>query len=111
MYCQDCGREYEGHESGLCASCDQQRRYELASDCELRVGMRVRLVHNVERYPHFVARKGMTGTVSMADMREAVCVRLDEFLPGAEDWDNEVCWYPQNGDDPSADLETVGETQ
>ncbi len=76
----------------------------------MREGTRVRLTCDVERYPHFTARKGMVGTVTMMEMDEAVCVRLDEFLPGAEDWDNEVCWYPQNGDDPSAYLETIKQT-
>jgi hypothetical protein len=43
--CSHCGRENEGSESGLCASCDQQARYERVSED----GKRTVLVHlNVE---------------------------------------------------------------
>jgi hypothetical protein len=70
------------------------------------VGSRVRLVHDVERYPHFIARAGSVGTVVDIGDPQIFAVRLDEFLPGAEGWGNEVHW--QNyADDPSEDLEEV----
>lgn len=53
---------------------------------------RVVLVRDVERYPFFIAPKGSTGTIVHADA-EMIAIRLDEFLPGAEEWDNEVCFY------------------
>jgi hypothetical protein len=71
------------------------------------IGDRVRLVHPVDRYPHFVAAEGMEGTVTQND-DEAFSVRLDITIEGAESWDNEVCWYPSNGDDPSEDIERIG---
>jgi hypothetical protein len=58
----------------------------------LPVGTRVRLTREVERYPHFIAERGRAGVVVEATP-DAVSVRLDEHLPGAEEWDNEVCWY------------------
>jgi hypothetical protein len=66
------------------------------------VGTRVRLTRNVERYPHFVAERGRAGVVVEAT-RDTVSVRMDEHLPGAESWDNEVCWYAfGTGDDARA---------
>ena len=70
------------------------------------VGERVRLLHNVDRYPHFIAPEGAVGTVVSSD-QEVFAVRLDEHLKGAETWANEVCWYPTNGDDPSQDIEAI----
>jgi hypothetical protein len=58
--------------------------------------MRYRLRHDVDRFPHFVARAGMTGTLVEHD-DELVTLRMDDHLPGAEEWDNEVCWYPEDG--------------
>lgn len=68
-------------------------------------GSRVRLKRDVERYPHFVAPEGLTGTVVECE-EEIVSVRLDEPVEGAEEWDNQVHWYPEHGD-PSEDLEIV----
>lgn len=82
-------------------------------------GTRVRLTVDVDRYPHFVAPKGATGTVKNPSRRGglpvhvgdpnifAVC--LDETLAGAEDWNNEVHWWLDNGDDPTADFEVIEE--
>lgn len=55
-------------------------------------GTRVRLRQDVERYPHFVAESGLTGTIVTA-AEERVAVQLDEHLDGAEEWDNRVEWY------------------
>jgi hypothetical protein len=66
----------------------------------------VRLAHDIERYPHFIAPRGALGTLVATD-DATIAVRLDEPLEGAEDWDNEVHWYPQNGDDPRGDLRLV----
>ncbi len=56
---------------------------------------RVRLTRNVERFPHFIARAGMVGTVTEAT-EEIVCIKMDEHLDGAEEWDNEVVWTPED---------------
>lgn len=54
-------------------------------------GDRVFLVHDVERFPHFIARKGLTGTV-LEMSSDLIRVKMDKPLPGAEEWDNEVHW-------------------
>ncbi|HEU4705579.1 MAG TPA: hypothetical protein VFS64_00130 [Solirubrobacterales bacterium] len=55
------------------------------------LGSRGRLRHAVDRFPHFVVETGATGTVTEAT-ESLIALRMDEFLPGAEEWDNEVCW-------------------
>lgn len=60
-----------------------------AQEPPVRAGDRVRLRELVERFPHFEAPAGATGTVTVAD-RGGVWVRLDEHLPGAEEWANEI---------------------
>lgn len=54
-------------------------------------GIRMRLVRDVERWPFFVAPAGAVGTVTYAD-DHTVCLRMDDHLPGAEEWDNEIVW-------------------
>ena len=73
------------------------------------VGARVRLKHDVDRYPHFIAPKGAEGIVVNHDPHDPalVAVRLDEKVEGAEEWENEVHWYFPNGDDPTLDIEEV----
>lgn len=58
----------------------------------MQVGSRVRLVRDVERYPHFVADEGRTGMVTRLD-DDLIAVQLDDPLEGAEEWSNEVRWY------------------
>lgn len=59
------------------------------------VGRRVRLVRSVDRFPDFSVLEGKTGTVVLADMEE-IWVRMDEFIAGAEQWDNQVQWSHSN---------------
>lgn len=54
-------------------------------------GDRVVLARPVERYPHFLAAAGLTGEVVVAEP-ELISVRMDERLPGAEAWENEIEW-------------------
>lgn len=70
-------------------------------------GSRVRLRHAVDRYPHFTAPEGATGTVLGID-GGMFSVQMDAFIPGAEEWENEILWGPRDGDNPSADLEVIG---
>jgi hypothetical protein len=77
----------------------------------LRPGLRVQLRQDVERFPHFIAKAGLKGTVHFANDDGTVCVRMDERLPGAEEWQNEVQWGPDGdalgrADD---DVEVIGE--
>lgn len=69
------------------------------------IGSRVRLRHDVDRFPHFVAPAGALGTVVDPPEPDGTAVRLDEIVEGADDWDNEIHWV--NGDDPEPDLELV----
>ena len=61
----------------------------------IATGDRVRLTVDVERYPHFIARKGMTGIVldtNASDYPQAIAVKLDEHLEGCGEWDNTLLW-------------------
>ena len=67
---------------------------------DVKVGTRWMLRRDVERYPHFIADEGMRGTVTDAS-DSSVCLKMDEHLSGAEEWDNEVVW--SSDDDESAE--------
>jgi hypothetical protein len=54
-------------------------------------GTRFALSAPVERYPHFAAPAGATGTVVYTD-EYVICMHMDEHLLGAETWDNEITW-------------------
>ena len=70
------------------------------------VGTRVRVRHDVWRYPHFIAPAGAEGVVvDVGDSQVLLAVRLDEPVPGAEEWGNEVHWL--EGDEPFRDLEVI----
>jgi hypothetical protein len=74
----------------------------------LPTGTRVALTRDVDRYPHFIAPNGATGTVvDHGDPSIVLAVRLDDRLAGAEDWDNEVHWLDADvelGNDPLDDI-------
>lgn len=74
-----------------------------------RMGDRVRLVQDVERYPHFTAPRGTTGTVTFSDVAPNAQIRLlmlaDKKIRGAEEWQNQIEWAYD--DDPADDLEHV----
>ena len=79
---------------------------------DLTVGTRVRLRHAVDRFPHFLAPAGATGTVTStptADPAGTLCVRMDEIIEGAEEWENEIVWSVGDGDNPLRDLEVLGD--
>lgn len=55
------------------------------------VGARVCLRRDVERFPHFRVAAGAFGTVT--DVSDGnVSVRMDDHVPGAETWANEIVW-------------------
>jgi hypothetical protein len=65
-------------------------------------GARFRLTETVERFPHFRAPAGAAGTVVEA-CPDVICLHMDDYLPGCEDWDNEIVWttnddYDENGE-------------
>jgi hypothetical protein len=50
----------------------------------------------------------MSGTVAeWSD--DIVRVRLDCWVPGAEEWGNEVHWYVLADDDPAHDIAAIGD--
>lgn len=55
------------------------------------VGTRVTLTQEIDRYPHFRLPPGMTGVVSLSD-EGGIWVKMDVYIEGAEDWDNEIQW-------------------
>jgi hypothetical protein len=61
------------------------------------VGARARLSRLVERYPHFSIDSGATGTITESS-DDLISLRMDRHVEGAEDWDNEVCWAPEDGE-------------
>lgn len=63
----------------------------LAGGKRVKVGDRVELARDVDRYDAFIAKKGLRGTISEIS-EYVVTVLLDEHLDGAEEWDNNVCW-------------------
>jgi len=70
-------------------------------------GTRVRLTHELWRYPHFIADEGMVGTV-VERSYDLFAVRMDRRLEGAEEWANEIHWYPQNCDEwPEEEIEVL----
>ncbi len=101
--CPTCGATdaYKSPFSGRleCRVCDAVAR-------RPKVGARVRLRQDVDRYPHFIAREGSTGVVSHSD-DENFWVKLDDHLDGAEEWDNEVQWFGDFLRDVNDDLEVV----
>jgi hypothetical protein len=64
-------------------------------------GTRFALCEPVERGPHFVAPAGTTGTVVYVD-EYVICMHMDDYLPGAESWDNEITWAVED------DCDTLG---
>ena len=70
------------------------------------LGERFVLTANVDRFPHFIAARGSVGTVT--DVTDwDICLRLDDPLPGAEPWDNEIVWCTADGQDFWRDVERL----
>ena len=57
-----------------------------------RVGDRFRLIREVSRFPDFVAPAGLTGRVT-DDSDGRIRGRMDQPVPGAERWNNELHWH------------------
>lgn len=66
----------------------------------LAAGTRIRLVKNVENYPHVFAKEGETGTFLRIDEEGSHWFLLDRYEDGIDEWDNEVMiwdWSKENG--------------
>jgi hypothetical protein len=53
-------------------------------------GLRVQSKSAIDRYPHFLAEGPLTGTV--VDHGDMFVVKVDQHIPGGEEWDNEVSY-------------------
>lgn len=62
---------------------------------KMQEGTRVRLTDAVERFPYFSVEAGGTGTVTV-DEDQLICVKMDDLIPGCEDWDNEIQFTPDD---------------
>jgi hypothetical protein len=71
------------------------------------VGQRVRLRQVVQRYPHFSAEDGRHGVVTQVDYEGGISVKMDDLLPGAEPWDNEIVWQGDQHSDFFLDCEII----
>lgn len=72
-----------------------------------REGDRVFQFAIIDRYPDFQLPPGGRGTITTVDRHrngdiDFIAVRMDEHIPGAEEWDNEIHFY-------GGDNETVPE--
>lgn len=56
-----------------------------------RVGDRIRLTVDVDRYPHCIISKGNTGTITESGEYQ-IAVELDRYHPDLEHWDNALLW-------------------
>jgi hypothetical protein len=54
-------------------------------------GYRFSLFRDVDRFPDFIVKAGLTGTVASAD-DNGVWAGMDQPVPGAESWDNQIHW-------------------
>lgn len=69
----------------------------------LQTGQRVRFTKPLDRYPHFRIDAGMTGTITGmpvdSEWGTVLEIKVDQPLgPGAGEWDNCLCWTPEDGD-------------
>jgi hypothetical protein len=70
-------------------------------------GTRVRLRRDVDRFPFFVAHEGATGTVEEC-ARDLLSVKMDDDLPGSEEWDNCILWTEDSLSYWAEDLAVIG---
>lgn len=58
-------------------------------------GDRARLRRRLERFPRFHVEAGATGTIREFS-ESLISLRMDEDVPGAEEWDNAICWTAED---------------
>lgn len=74
------------------------------------VGRRVRLVRDIERYPHFVVPKGRTGRIVHVEGSHSLTIQMDKFFKGGKPWDYQLDldhFEDMATHDFSADLEVI----
>lgn len=65
-----------------------------------KAGDRVKVTEEVDIYPTGIVPKGAVGTVHDINQK-TVIVKMDVYIPGFEEWDNEVYFY--HGSEGSAE--------
>ena len=58
----------------------------------MREGYRFKLVRPVDRFSDFVAPAGLTGTVALVTPEGGLWAMMDQYVPGAEHWANQIHW-------------------
>ena len=58
-----------------------------------QIGQRVKVTGYLERFPDFIVDTGPSGVLGTITSvcKENVWIRLDDHVPGAEEYNNEVC--------------------
>jgi len=74
---------------------DNTQSHHVGGDIELRIGTRIRLIRDVERYPYFIAKAGLEGVIT-ENNEFHIAARMDTPLAGAEQWDNNILWNDCN---------------
>ncbi len=62
---------------------------------EPRIGMRVRMVKDLDFFPHYDLTRGMTGTVAAID-EDRIDVKMDCTIAGMEEWENHSHFKPND---------------
>lgn len=63
----------------------------VTNECDVAPGYRFRLFRESDRFPDFCAPSGLTGVVTVVD-DSGVWARMDQYIPGAEHWENQIHW-------------------
>ena len=58
----------------------------------LKLGSRVRLTRDVERFSDFLVKAGALGVCTCANDGGKIAVRMDDYIEGAQHWQNEIWW-------------------
>ena len=66
-------------------------RVVLAGGKRVKVGDRVELARDVDRFDAFIAKAGLRGTISEIS-EHCISVKMDEKLDNCEEWDNQIMW-------------------
>jgi hypothetical protein len=86
---------------------DHVKALEERASARPAVGARVLFVDQLDRYPHFTVPAGATGIVTQSDL-DIYTVKVDQTIPGAEEWNNEVIWQVSDDEEPATDLRLAG---
>jgi len=64
----------------------------MSNTLQIQPGYRFILRHDVDRFPDFIARSGISGTVAEVENDGTVIAVMEETIRGAEYYDNKVWW-------------------